>query len=121
MYWFVLVAGAVLALAYVLVKIRHNQLTTSDAVFWFLLALALIVMAIFPQLVYFLSSILGFESPANLVFLCMLAIVIFRQLTAAVESARLRSKVTQLTQIIALSRVGDQMEEEVAREEERSL
>lgn len=50
MYWIVLIAGAILALIYVVVKIRHNQLATSDAVFWFLLALVLIVMALFPSL-----------------------------------------------------------------------
>ena len=50
MYWIVLIAGAILALIYVVVKIRHNQLATSDAVFWFLLALVLIVMALFPQM-----------------------------------------------------------------------
>lgn len=69
MYWIVLIAGAILALIYVVVKIRHNQLATSDAVFWFLLALVLIVMALFPQVVYFFSNALGFESPANFVFL----------------------------------------------------
>lgn len=118
MYWIVLIAGAVLALAYVVVKIRHNQLATSDAVFWFLLALLLIVMAIFPQIVYFFSNALGFESPANFVFLCMLAIVIFRQLTISVENARLRSKITQLTQVIALSRSCDAVEEDFALQEE---
>lgn len=68
MYWIVLIAGAILALIYVVVKIRHNQLATSDAVFWFLLALVLIVMALFPQLVYLFSNALGFESPAQLCF-----------------------------------------------------
>ena len=53
MYWIILVIGAILALAYVVVKIRHNQLATADAVFWFVLALVLIIMAIFPQIVYF--------------------------------------------------------------------
>ena len=75
MYWVALIAGAVLALVYVVVKIRHNQLATSDAVFCFLFALALIVMAIFPQIIYGFSSVLGIESPANFVFLCILAVV----------------------------------------------
>lgn len=92
MYWIVLIVGAVLALAYVVVKIRHNQLTTADAVFWFLFALALIVMAVFPQIVYACSAALGFESPSNFVFLCMLAIVIFRQLTVSVELAAQRNQ-----------------------------
>lgn len=115
MYWIVLIAGAVSALVYVVVKIRHNQLATSDAVFWFLLALAFIVMALFPQLVYFFSNALGFESPANFVFLCMLAVVIFRQLTVSVENARLRNKVTQLTQVMALSHSCDGVEEGLAQ------
>ena len=118
MYWIVLIAGAILALIYVVVKIRHNQLATSDAVFWFLLALVLIVMALFPQLVYLFSW--GFESPANFVFLCMLAIVIFRQLTVSVENARLRNKIVQLTQTMALSRTCDSIEESIARQEEFS-
>lgn len=117
MYWVALIAGAVLALAYVVVKIRHNQLTTSDAVFWFLFALALIVMAIFPQIIYGFSSVLGIESPANFVFLCMLAVVIYRQLIMAVEHARLRNKITQLTQVIALSRMDDPVEEDMERED----
>lgn len=120
MYWIVLIAGAILALIYVVVKIRHNQLATSDAVFWFLLALVLIVMALFPQLVYLFSNALGFESPANSVFLCMLAVVIFRQLTVSVENARLRNKIVQLTQTIALSRTCDSIEESIARQEEFS-
>lgn len=115
MYWIALIVGAVLALAYVVVKIRHNQLATADAVFWFLFALTLIVMAVFPQIVYACSALLGFESPSNFVFLCVLAIVIFRQLTVSVELARQRNKVSQLTQVIALSRVTEKTEEKLDR------
>ncbi len=115
MYWVALIIGAVLALVYVVVKIRHNQLTTADAVYWFFFALVLIVMALCPQIVYFFSNILGFESPANFVFLCMLAVVIFRQLAVSVENARLRSKVVQLTQAIALSRPLDNLSEDELR------
>lgn len=111
MYWIFLISGAMLALSYVVVKIRHNQLTTADAVFWFLFALVLIIVALAPQLVFELSSVLGFESPANFVFLCVLVVVIFRQLTVSVENARLRSKIVQLTQAIALSHACDDVEE----------
>ena len=69
MYWFLLVAGAVVMAVYVVAKICHRQLATSDAVFWFLFSFFLIIMALFPGLVFALSSSLGFESPANFVFL----------------------------------------------------
>ncbi len=77
MYWILLIAGAIFALTYVVVKIRHHQLATADAVFWFLFALTLIIVSIFPQIVFFFSNLLGFESPANLVFLCLLIVVIY--------------------------------------------
>lgn len=105
MYWIVLVAGALLTLVYVLVKIRHNQLATADAVFWFLFALILIVLAVFPQIAYGLASLLGIESPANLVFLAMLVVVIYRLLTLSVENARLKEKLVALTQAVALASV----------------
>lgn len=109
-YWIFLILGAILALGYVVVKIRHNQLATTDAVFWFLLALVLIVMAVFPQLVFLLANALGFESPANFVFLCLVCVIIYRQLLASVEIARLRTKLVQLTQFVALANTDDECE-----------
>lgn len=107
MYWTVLIAGAVGALVYVVLKIRHNQLTTADAVFWFLFALAMIVAAVFPRLVYGLTNLLGMESPANFVFLCVLVIVVYRLLALSVENARIRAKLTTLVQYIALCEADD--------------
>lgn len=115
MYWILLIAGAIFALTYVAVKIRHHQLATADAVFWFLFALTLIIVSIFPQIVFFFSNLLGFESPANLVFLCLLIVVIYRQLSASVENARLRTKLTQLTQSVALSQVPDEGQGDASR------
>ncbi|MCI9494330.1 MAG: DUF2304 domain-containing protein [Adlercreutzia mucosicola] len=115
MYWILLIAGAIFALTYVVVKIRHHQLATADAVFWFLFALTLIIVSIFPQIVFFFSNLLGFESPANLVFLCLLIVVIYRQLSASVENARLRTKLTQLTQSVALSQVPDEGQGDASR------
>ena len=103
MYWILLIVGALGMTVYVVTKIRHNQLATSDAVFWFFFSFVLIIMAIFPQGVFALANILGIESPANLVFLCILAVVICRQLAASVEIARQRAKLVALGQAMALS------------------
>lgn len=120
MYWIVLIAGAILALIYVVVKIRHNQLATSDAVFWFCWRWCLLLWPCSPN--SSISSQMHWASnhPPTLFFLCMLAIVIFRQLTVSVENARLRNKIVQLTQTIALSRTCDSIEESIARQEEFS-
>lgn len=103
MYWIVLIVGAVLTLAYVISKIRSKQITTSDAVFWFVLSFCLVLLALIPNIVFFMSNVLGFVSPANFIFLCVLVVLIYHQLTMSVKLCRLQATVTQLTQVIALS------------------
>ena len=98
-----LIVGAVLTLAYVISKIRSKQITTSDAVFWFVLSFCLVLLALIPNIVFFMSNVLGFVSPANFIFLCVLVVLIYYQLTMSVKLCRLQATVTQLTQVIALS------------------
>lgn len=98
----VLIVGAILMLAFILNKIRKNQLRTSDAVFWFVLAGCFVVIAIFPQIVFWLSALIGVESPANLVFLIVVTILIIRLLLTSVEIAQLRIKLSSLVQHEAL-------------------
>ena len=77
-----LVAGAALTLAFVILKVRKSEIKTSDTVFWFLFVACLLLLAIFPQII--------------------VAILLIKEFTASVEIAKLRSKVTYLVQEIAL-------------------
>ena len=97
-----LIVGAVCMLFFVLNKIRKSQLQTDYAVFWFIFAGCLVIVSMFPQIVYWLCSLIGIESPANLVFLLVFVILIIRLLTASVEIAKLKSKIERLTQSVAL-------------------
>lgn len=98
----VLILGAIALLGFVLNKIRKSQLQTSDAVFWFVLAGCLVVLAVVPQIAYWLSDVLGVLSTANLIFLAMVAVLLVKLLMDSVELARLRSRLTELTQEEAL-------------------
>lgn len=98
----VLVVGALVTLIFVIAKIRRSEIKTSDAVFWFFFVLCLLLLALFPQIAFTLSDVLGMESPANLVFLCIVAILLIKQFTTSVEVAKLRDRVTYLVQEIAL-------------------
>lgn len=101
-YAIVLVAGALITLIFVIMKIRRSEIKTSDAIFWFFFVLCLLLLALFPQIAFVLSDVLGVESPANLVFLCIVAILLIKQFTTSVEMAKLRDRVTYLVQEIAL-------------------
>lgn len=97
-----LIVGAICMLIFVLNKIRKSQLQTDDAVFWFIFAGCLVVVSVFPQIIYWLCSLVGIESPANLVFLLVFVILIIRLLMTSVETARLKNKLNWLTQSTAL-------------------
>lgn len=116
MYWIALVLGALFTLVYVILKIRSNQISTSDAVFWFVLSFCMVLLAVVPQIAFFFSDALGFLSAANFIFLCILAVLMYHQLSMSVKVARLQSKLNHLTQTIALSQVrNDRSEEEQGR------
>ena len=89
-----LVAGAALTLAFVILKVRKSEIKTSDTVFWFLFVACLLLLAIFPQIAYWLADVFDVQSPANLVFLVIVAILLIKEFTASVE--------TYLVQEIAL-------------------
>ena len=97
-----LAAGAALTLAFVILKVRKSEIKTSDTVFWFLFVACLLLLAVFPQVAFWLADVFDVQSPSNLVFLVIVAILLIKEFTASVEIAKLRSKVTYLVQEIAL-------------------
>lgn len=97
-----LLCSAFLVLFFVVRKIKRAEFETMDAVFWLVFILVLAILAVFPQIAYAVSGVLGFDSPSNFVFLCVIAILIMRVFTLNVKQAHLRSSFTSLIQELAL-------------------
>lgn len=93
-----LIAGAAFMMIFVLWKIRKSQLLTSDAIFWSILSIVFILLAIFPQIAFMVSYWLGVESPANFVFLATIAVLIARELFDTVQISQLKNKLTRSVQ-----------------------
>lgn len=97
-----LLLGAVLLLVLVARKIKKSQFDTHDTFFWLGLSVLLILAAAFPQLVYAVSHLLGFQSASNFVFLAVIAILLWRLFRLQESVVALRGKLTTLVQEIAL-------------------
>ncbi len=97
-----LVFGAVLLLIMVTRKIKKSQFETQDTFFWLGLSVLLIVAAVFPQLVYAISDLLGFQSASNFVFLAVIAILLWRLFRLQESLSVLRRKLIVLAQEVAL-------------------
>ena len=103
-----LIICAVLLIAFVLRKIRKSQMQIEDSIFWFLFALSFVILALVPQIAFFVSSTLHFTSQSNMVFVYVIGILLIRELSATAKIAKLRNKVNTLTQEIALSKNQEQ-------------
>ncbi|OUN46640.1 hypothetical protein B5G20_06655 [Collinsella sp. An7] len=87
---------------YVFRLVAKEQLLLKYSLLWLVLAVALLVSAVFPDALFTLSNVLGFETPSNFIFFvglfCLLAIA----LSLSVIASKQTIKIKNLTQRIAL-------------------
>lgn len=102
-----LLIGALLTFWFVLRKIRKAEVTIADSTFWFLFALSLVLMGVFRQIPFFFADIFGIESPANFVFVYVIAVLVLREFYTTVEISQLRTKLRHLVQNEALNEAAE--------------
>ena len=98
-----LVAGALLAVWIVARQIKKHKLLVEDAIFWMVTAFVLVLLAVFPGIATSLAQLFGFMSPANFVYLGVIALLLWKVFTNSAEISRLKAKVTELAQEVALA------------------
>lgn len=98
----VFLLGALLVLYFVVRKLRKAQIEVLDSVFWLFFAFSFAALAAFPQVAFWLSSLLGFESPANFVFLYVIVLLLYREFSNTVSISKLRRRINQLVEEQAL-------------------
>lgn len=97
-----LLLAALVLLLIVLRSIRRSKLVIADSLFWFFFAAVLVVLAIFPEIAFFASNLLGVQSPVNLVYLVVIGVLMWRQLRLTLRVSALDTRLEELTQQIAL-------------------
>ena len=97
-----LLVGALLTFWFVLRKIRKAEVTIADSTFWFLFALSLVLMGVFREIPFFFANVFDIESPANFVFVYVIAVLVMRDFSNTTKIAMLRKKIEGLIQEVAL-------------------
>lgn len=101
----ILIVCAFLTFIYILRRVKKCDMNVSDTVFWIAFSAILIVIAVFPQIAYFVSDALGFMSPINFVLISIIAILVFKIFSMSTEISRLRSRLSSLAQTIGIDRI----------------
>ncbi|SDR66284.1 DUF2304 domain-containing protein [Parafannyhessea umbonata] len=98
----VLILGSLLALWIVVKRVRKSKIRVADSVYWVLCAVLMLLFAIFPQIAFFFSGLLGFLSPSNFVFCMIIALMLIKLFNLSCDVSRLTDKAEQLAQELAL-------------------
>ena len=99
---YLLLAAAIITAIWILRKIRKFKVKMEDAIFWIIFAVFLAILGIFPQLTYWATEKIGLMSPANLIFLVVIFLLIEKVFTLSLIVSQLEDKVTTLSAELAL-------------------
>lgn len=103
----VLIVSALLLLLFMLKRIRQSKLKIEYTIFWIVFSSLLVLMGIFPQIFYVLSTFMGFQAPLSLVLLAIIFALIVKIFFMTIQISQLENKIDALTQQIAINRKED--------------
>lgn len=98
----ILIFFSIWTMFYLVRKIRQSKLEIEYALFWIGFSVMLIVLSVFPQIIYWLTDLIGIQSPVNFVFLVIIFILIMKSFMMTLEISQLNHRLKNLVQEIAL-------------------
>ena len=98
------VALTVVLLALMFYLMRTRRIREKYAAVWIVLAVAVVLLGLFPRLAFWLSSLVGIATPANLVFALAFVVLLLVCIQLSVEVSNLEEETRTLAEEIALLR-----------------
>lgn len=98
----ILIIASALTCWYITRKLRKSQIQIMDTVFWLLLTIIFIIMALFPQFVNWISDMMGFMAPVNFIFLVMIFLLLLRCFLLSIKVSQLDDKLKNLVEELAV-------------------
>ena len=90
-----------IAFGLVLELVRRRRLVERYALLWMFMSLGLLVLAVWNQLLNWLTNLTGFQVPANFLFAASFAVVFILLLHFSVATSRLSEETKMLAQDVA--------------------
>lgn len=97
-----LLLAAVGTVVWILYKIRKLKVKMEDSIYWIFFAGILLFLGLFPEVSYRLSDLFGVQSPANLIFLVVIFLLMEKIFTLSMLVSQLEEKVSVLASEVAL-------------------
>ena len=95
-------AGGLIVFAFIIVSIRKSKMVIGDSIFWFLFAIALMLLALYPEVIFYVARKLHVASASNLAFLVMIAFLLVRVFQQDLKISQLTTKLQNFVQDSAI-------------------
>jgi len=107
-----LIIGSLATLLYFINSIRKSKLKINHSIFWVIFGMVLLLLACVPQGFFWISRLVGFQSPSNLIYLIVIFLLTVKLFTTTMRLSKLSEQVAALSQEIAIARLEAEKKEE---------
>lgn len=97
-----LVAFVIVAL--IVEMVRRKQLREKYAVLWLVIGVAVLILAAFPEVLYFVAALVGIQLPSNLLFALSILLLVGVCLHLSWEISKLEDETRTLAEEVAILR-----------------
>lgn len=101
-------ALGIVIVAAVTIMLLRRQLREKYAVLWLTIGLAVLLLGIFPAALQWLTTALGFQLPANLIFTLAITLLLAVSLHLSWELTRSEERLRRLAEETAIARLAQQ-------------
>lgn len=105
-----LVACSLITCVYAIKRIRSAKVDIGDTVYWILFSFYLLIISVFPGIMSFFSRLLGIQSPVNMVFLSVIALLGYKCFTLSIQLSQVEIKLKTLATHMALEETNQKPE-----------
>ena len=97
-----MIAASIITAFFVFMKIKKSQFKIGDTLYWLFFCLFLLIMSIFPNVIFWFSDLIGFESPSNFIFVIIIFLLLVKIFLLDARVAKVEDKLTKLAQKYAI-------------------
>lgn len=98
------VTGAILVALVVLHLVSRRRLLVKYATLWLVVSCVLVILAVVPDALSWLATVLGFAVPANLLFFAGFVLVLFVTVQLSVELTAVERRIQRLAEELTILR-----------------
>lgn len=99
-----LIVGSLVFFIILISILKKSKISIDMATLWIVFAIGMIVIAVFPEVVYFFTSLIGIESPTNAVYLVVIFVMLILIFYLFMKTSVLENKLNKMIENFAIDK-----------------